>query len=503
MSPPAAEAMVVLVVAPLAAAACAFAWPARGRALALGTAVLLASAAALLAFAVAQEGGVVHAVGGWGAPLGIDLRADGLGALLSLLVALVALPATVHAVADAAGRPDDAAGRLLWPLWLLLLGGLNALFLSADVFNLYVTLELTGLSAVALVALAGGAAALEAALRYLFVGLGGSLLFLMGVALVYGAHGSVALPILAERVTGGPVDAAALALMTGGLLLKGALFPLHFWLPSAHANAPAPVSAVLSALVVKGAFCILLRLWFESFGALATPEAGVLLGLLGGGAILWGSLQALAQARLKLLIAYSTVAQLGYLFLLFPLAFPRAQGWPDAALWSGAVVYLMAHALAKAAMFLAAGNLLRVAGHDRFAELEGFARVLPVSAFAFGLAGISIVGLPPSGGFVGKWQLLLASFEHGPWWGVAVIAAGTLLAAAYVTRVMLCAFAPGMEAPGPGGPAAPLGDRGDRGASAAMEWSAFALGLAAVALGLLAEAPAELLGPPPGAGAGR
>ncbi len=475
------DAMIVLIVAPLAGAASAFLWPARGSAWALGATLLVSVSAVYLAVAVEAGGTVVHEVGGWGAPLGIDLRADGLGALMTLLVALVALPTTLHArgeLGPASGNAEMV--RFLWPLWLLLLAGLNALFLSADVFNLYVTLELTGLSAVALVALAGGSAALQAALRYLFVGLGGSLFFLMGVALSYGAHGTVDLATLGARVGGGSSDAVALALMTGGLLLKGALFPLHFWLPGAHANAPAPVSAVLSALVVKGSFCILLRLWFEAFEGVATPAASQILGLLGFGAILWGSLQALVQSRLKLLIAYSTVAQLGYLFLLFPLA----DGRPDHALWVGTIVFLMAHGLGKSAMFLAAGNILRVAGHDRMAGLAGFARVLPVSVFAFGLAGISIVGLPPSGGFVGKWQLLVAGIERGQWWGVVVILSGSLLAAGYVMRVLMGAFTPTS-------PSAP--DPAARPPSRVAEWSAFALGLAALLLGLLADGPARLL----------
>lgn len=478
MSPGPLDAMIILVVAPLAGAACAFLWPSHERAWALGTTGLLGVAAVFLVVAVERGGVVVHAVGGWAAPLGIVLRADGLGVLMTLLVALVALPTTLHARGGFAGPSrDDATRRFFWPLWLFLLGGLNALFLSSDVFNLYVTLELTGLAAVALVALAGGAAALEAALRYLFVGLGGSLLYLMGVALAYGAHGTVDLPTLGGRVTPGGVDAVALALMTGGLLLKGALFPLHFWLPGAHANAPPPVSAALSALVVKGAFCILVRLWFEGFETVVTPAAGRVLGLLGGGAIVWGSLQALVQTRLKLLIAYSTVAQLGYLFLLFPLA----GAGPAPAPWTGAVVFLMAHALGKAAMFLAAGNILRVAGQDGMAGLAGFARVLPVSVFAFGLAGMSIVGLPPSGGFVGKWHLLVASLERGEWWAAGVIVSGSLLAAGYVLRVLAISFAPG-PAPGP-----------DRPPTAVQEWPAFALALGAVVLGLLAGWPAGLL----------
>ena len=288
-----------------------------------------------------------------------------------------------------------------------------------------------------LVALAGKRAALTAALRYLFVSLSASLFYLLGVGLVYGQCATVDLASLAAKAQPGPTLWVALALMTGGLIAKAALFPMHFWLPPAHANAPAPVSALLSALVVKGSFYILLRLWFEAFPALLTPAVAQLFGLLGAAAILWGSVNALFQTRLKLLIAYSTVAQLGYLFLLFPLATSTEGGFTA---WSGGLIFLGAHACAKTAMFLTAGNILHAAGHDRIKDLDGITHVLPVSVFAFGLAGMSLIGLPPSSGFAGKWLLLNAALAQGQWWWVAVMLVGSLLAAAYVVRVLAHAF---------------------------------------------------------------
>ncbi len=172
-------------------------------------------------------------------------------------------------------------------MWLSLWAALNALFLTDDIFNLYVTLELMGLAAVALVALETHAVA--AATRYLLVGLLGSMFYLLGVGLVYALHGTVDMKMLATTMQAEPAAWMAMALMTAGLLLKTALFPLHFWLPPAHANAPAPVSAVLSALVVKAAFYALLRLWLGPFEPLAPVLAGQLLGILGAAAIIWGS----------------------------------------------------------------------------------------------------------------------------------------------------------------------------------------------------------------------
>jgi formate hydrogenlyase subunit 3/multisubunit Na+/H+ antiporter MnhD subunit len=429
-----------------------------------------------------MAGGVqILRVGGWGAPLGIDLRADGLAVLMLAVSTLIATAVAVYAPRYFLEEHDAESihrERYFWPLFLFLWTALNALFLSADIFNLYVTLELLGFAAVMLIALAGTREALAAAMRYLFISLAASLLYLLGVALVYGQYATVDLPLLAARMQPGPALWIALALMTAGLVAKAALFPMHFWLPPAHANAPAPVSALLSALVVKGAFYILLRLWFEAFHALMTPAVAQVFGALGAAAIFWGSIQALFQTRLKLLVAYSTVAQLGYLFLLFPLASSRDGGFTA---WSGGLIFLAAHACAKTAMFLTAGNILHAAGHDRIKDLDGITHALPVSVFSFGLAGMSLIGLPPSSGFAGKWMLLSASIAQGQWWWAAVILVGSLLAAAYVMRVLARAFTNVAE------------PQTLNRIPPAMEWTALALALLALGLGLVASWPLELL----------
>jgi formate hydrogenlyase subunit 3/multisubunit Na+/H+ antiporter MnhD subunit len=474
-------AMASLILFPLAAAAMAFAVPRLGRGLALGTAGVVGFAVAHLARAVLAGGVRTHRVGGWGAPLGIELRADGLGVLMLIVTALIGVAVALYSQRYfGSGHDGDALHRerYFWPLFLFLWTALNALYLSADIFNLYVTLEMLGFAAVTLVALAGTHAALTAALRYLFVSLSASLFYLLGVGLVYGQAGTVDLPLLAAQARPGPALWVALALMTGGLVAKAAVFPLHAWLPPAHANAPAPVSALLSALVVKGPIYILLRLWFEAFPALLTPAVAQLFGAMGAAAVLWGSVNALFQPRLKLLIAYSTVAQLGYLFLLFPLAAAREGGFLA---WSGGLMLLGAHACAKTAMFLTAGNILHAAGHDRLEDLDGITHVLPVSVAAFALSGMSLIGLPPSGGFAGKWWLLGAGLAQGQWWWVAVMLVGSLLAAAYVMRVLTHAFTR-VEEPATPNPI-----------PAVMEWTALALAGLAAALGFAAPWAAELL----------
>ncbi len=453
-----------LIMMPLLGALGAVLWPRAGAR--LGLLVALAALLSLtgLGYQLLQTGVYHHAIGGWNAPLGIALYADGLSLVMLAITALVGCGVSSYA----SGYFEAAQSSRFWPLWLLLQGALNALFLSADIFNLYVTLELLGLSAVALTALSGSTDALSGAMRYLLATLLGSLAYLLGVALLYHGFGSLDISLLAARIEPTPAAQAALGLICAGLTLKTALFPLHFWLPPAHASASAPVSALLSGLVVKASFYILLRLWLTVFAEL---DSGVdtLLGLLGAAAILWGSLQALRQARLKLLVAYSTVAQIGYLFLAFPLIVA-----PAAAAWIPAAYLALSHGLAKAAMFMAAGNIIRVCGHDRIADLAQPLQRLPLTAAAFALAGVSIMGLPPSGGFIGKWLLLEAALTRNRWDLVVVILVGGLLAAIYVFKVIKPGFSALTTEPAPA--AVP----------ARLEWTALLLALAALALGLLA-----------------
>jgi multicomponent Na+:H+ antiporter subunit D len=300
------------------------------------------------------------------------------------------------------------------------------------------------LSAVALVALSGTATGVMASLRYLMTAILGSLFYLLGIGLLYAQYGVLDLDLLRTVVEVNPATQAAYLCIVLGLLIKTALFPLHIWLPPAHSSAPAPVSAALSALVIKGSFYILLRFHFDVLPRALVAGPAVWLGALGMMAVLWGSLQALRQPRLKLIIAYSTVAQVGYLFLLFPLCFaPGEPGalWPTKA-WAGGVFHALSHALAKASLFLSAGAVLHAAGGDRLCHLRGLGERRPVIATALALASISIMGLPPSGGFVGKWLLLVVALQSGQWWWVVGVLLGGLLAAAYSFRFLRLLFLP-------------------------------------------------------------
>lgn len=473
----AATLLPLAVLAPLIGAGAVVAWPRAGAAAAMVSGIVMLIAAVMAAARVLDGDVVLHHAGLWGPPAGIVLRADGASSVLLALSAVVGLCISLYARVYLVPLEErrDRGARYFWPLWLLVWAALNGVFISTDLFNLYVCLELLSIPAVGLVALEGSRAAVTAAMRYLLVSLAGSLAFLMGVAVVYGGAGALAFGAVATSGMDPGAQRLALALMTAGLIAKVALVPLHFWLPPAHAVAPAPASAVLSALVVKAAFVILLRLWTEPFSS-GGPGGVVVLGLLGAVAVIWGSLLALRQTRVKMIVAWSTVAQVGYLFLMLPML----KQAPEAA-WTGGLMHLTAHALAKSALFLTAGSMIHALGDDGLDTLAGLGQKLPLTFATFGLAGLSLAGMPPSAGFIGKWLLLGAAMRTGQWWWALVIASGSILAVAYVLRVLRVAFLQ---------PAArPLRRQPPR----AMTTAALVLALVALLLGVWSELPVRLL----------
>lgn len=410
---------------PLFGAILAFVFPRAASILGLLAVVGTCAAVALLAREVLAAGEVIVPLGGWTPPLGIALRADGLSVAMLAMTGGVGLLVSLGALDS---LKDIRQRQYFWPLWLLLLTGMNGVYLSTDIFNLYVMIEVIALAAVGLTVLSGTKHAVRAGLEYMYASILGALLFLMGVGFVYLQAGRLDFAGLIASEPSGAMS-AALALMLVGLLLKTALFPLHFWLPAAHANATAPASALLSGLVVKAALYIFLRL--TTYMPLPDEILVTMIGALGAGAVLWGGVQALRAERLKLLVAWSTVVQIGLIFI----AFARAGHVGLAESWKAAALLILAHGVAKAAMFLAAGRIKDEVGHDIIRDLDRAAVRPTLAQFTFALAAISLIGLPPSLGFIGKWSLMEGALAAGYWHWVAVTMIGTLMSVAYFSRV--------------------------------------------------------------------
>lgn len=401
-----------------------------GWAVAVGAGLL--AIVGLLLRRLLQEGPFSYAVGGWAPPWGIELRFDALSAF-SLGIALVGVAVLVFSgrYAQAAVPPQ----RRAWYYSLLLvnLGGLVGFACAADLFNLFVCMELVSVSSYALVAAGGGRIAALAAFKYLVAGAVSSLLVLFAVGILHALTGSLNMADVALRLADvearGPV-LLALGALTAGFMVKAALFPLHLWLPDAHASAPSPVSAVLSALVVKLGVLGLARVLplFAGLDWLALAPLHEGLAWLGAIAIVAGALAALLQEDLKLMLAYSTVSNIGYIVLGLGLATPLAM--------TGGLVHVFYHALIKATLFLAAGAIIHQAGYRTLRDLRGVGRAMPWTGVALSLGVLAIVGLPPTAGFLGKWYLLLGALEAGrPGFAVALLA-GALLIFVYYLRIL-------------------------------------------------------------------
>ncbi len=440
--------LVLALVLPVASLLLAFVAGGRGaERVVLATLPLGLGLAIAIGVATLQGGPPLgYLLGGWVPPLGVVLRADALAAVMMVTTAIVVGGVGIFARTEFHTPAGTAEARAPLAFWLLLLGvwaGLNTVFLAGDLFTLYVALELLTFAAVPLVCLDGQPATLAAALRYALFALMGSVLYLVGTVLLYGEYGMLDIVLLSGRVRADAPTLVACALMTVGLLAKTALFPLHLWLPPAHAGAPPAASAVLSALVVKGSFFIVVRLWFDVMPGVPGLAAAELLAALGAAAIVVGNIVALRQERLKLLIAYSTLAQIGYLFLMFPLAFDPGSGHLErGAALTGGLLQTISHATAKAAMFLAAGLMYGALGHDRIVALGGVGRARPLTVLAFALGGLALVGPPPSGAYLAKELLLQAADESGQWWWGIVMQAGGVLTGGYLVLVLVHALSP-------------------------------------------------------------
>lgn len=373
---------------------------------------------------------VTWSLGGWALPVGIQWS------LNATSVALLAMTTTITGIAGYAGYRHVGSRGEHWTLWWLLWGALNVLWLSRDLFNVYVALELVTLSAAGLIVLSPKDVHGIAALRYVLVAIVASLFYLFGIGILYGLYGTLDVDLISQQATLEPAHTLAALSITLGLLIKAAAVPLHSWLPQAHTRASPHVSAMLSAVVVAVAVYWLWQLWQGPFRALISPSLFATLGCL---SLLWGGINALQQTQLKRLVAYSTVSQMGYALLLLSLP-PTLSTYSLA--YQGTTALLVAHGLAKAALFLIAGALVASHGGDHLHRLTGSAYQHPWLWGGFALAAGSLVGFPPSGGFMGKWWLFIGLWEAERWVTAGLFTLGTLLTAAYFFRVVAIALRP-------------------------------------------------------------
>lgn len=400
----------------------------------LAAAVSSLVCAGLLTGQVAREGAVRSVIGGWSAPAGVEFVVNGFNVPVLLLVSLIATVTAIYSRSSVAGTIDPRRARLLYACLCLTLAGMLGLTVTGDVFNAFVFLEITSLATYTMIAMGRSRRALLASFRYLVIGTVGALFVLIGIGLAYAVTGTLNMADLAQRLAGIHDNRALLAAVVFvfvGLAVKMAVFPLHAWLPGAYAEAPPVVSTFVAATGTKVAIYVFCRFAFTVFGATLVFEVmpidriGLLLAVL---AMLVGSASACFQQDVRYLLAWSSVAQIGYIMAGISLA--------TAAGVSAAYLHIMAHALAKAALFAAAGLLLLRLGSVRLADLAGLGRRMPWTFAAIVLAGLSLIGAPPTAGFVSKWALAIALIERGLWPVLIAMLASSLLAVIYIGRVV-------------------------------------------------------------------
>ncbi len=385
---------------------------------------------AVMSWATIGGEGIYH-LGGWPTPVGIDMRLDALTTLLLLVVSMVGLAVSLYSV-DYMRRFTSRSH--FYSLFMLMVCGMNGVILAGDLFNLYVFLEVAAIASYSLVAFGCAHEELEASFKYIVLGSLSSALILTGVALVYGITGTLNLGHIAERVAETGMEAPlllAFGLFIVGFGFKSALVPFHAWLPDAHPSAPAPVSAMLSGVLIKAiGVYVLARLAFNVFGI--SDIALEMLRWLGLLSMVVGGLLAVGQKDIKRLFAFSSISQVGFMVLGLGLATPLGI--------VGALYHLVNHSMFKSLLFLNAGAVEYATGTRNLKQLGGLNRMLPVTGATSLVGSMSIAGVPPFNGFWSKLIIVLACIESG-YYGLATAAVlVSIVTLAYQLKVQRMAF---------------------------------------------------------------
>jgi len=425
----------LLVVIPLAAAPVVAILP-RGR-LPWAVALIVTSVCAVLAgmqlWAVVHDGVISYELGGWAPPWGIEYRIDAVNAFIALVIAGIAAITMPYALLSAEKEIPEHQIPLFYSAFLLCFTGLLGITQTGDIFNVFVFLEISSLSSYALISLGRKRQALTSAYQYLIMGTLGATFFLIGVGLIYSQTGTLNMADLTARI---PEVLALKTIHTGfafiliGIALKLALFPLHLWLPNAYTYAPTVITVFLAATATKVAVYIMIRILFSVFpdGFVTATPTGDLFIILGLAGIIIASVYATYQVDVKRLLAYSSVAQIGYIAL--GIGFASASGL------TASLIHVFNHALMKGALFMAVGSIIYRIGACRMDNIHGLGRQMPWTFAAIVVGSLSLIGVPGTAGFISKWYLVLAALNQQAWIAVVIILIGSLLAVVYMGKVI-------------------------------------------------------------------
>ena len=385
--------------------------------------------------------------GGWDGvrgPVGIQLVCDGLSRLMLIVINLVAL---VSIIFSRSYMTRFTSTWLFYSLFLLMTAAMNGVVLTGDLFNLFVFIEVAAIASYGLVAFGCESEELEAAFKYMVLGVVASSFILIGVTILYSLTGQLNMAKVSEGISpmgSTPAVLLAAVCLISGLALKSAMVPFHAWLPDAHPSAPAPISAMLSGVLIKacGIYAIA-RIVFNVLGA--TPQyAGVLI-VLGTASMVLGMLMAMGQWDLKRLLAYSSISQAGYIVLALGVAAEAiTRPTPNATVAGlclfGGLFHLFNHATFKSLLFLCSGSIEREVGTREMREMGGLTQRMPVTALCCRIGALSIAGVPPFNGFFSKLIIIIAlglAHQYVLCAIAAAVAVGTLLMYVKVQRYVL------------------------------------------------------------------
>jgi multicomponent Na+:H+ antiporter subunit D len=372
--------------------------------------------AAVLTYQADHSGPQALWVGAWAEPLGIALVADRLSALMTLVSAVVALAVLVYSVGQGLTSDAESAPLSVYhPSFLVLSAGVSNAFLAGDLFNLFVSFEILLFASYVLLTLGGTESRVRAGTIYVVVNLLSSMLFLVAIAAVYAATGSLNLAQLAGRLDElSPSVALVLQLLLLTVFcIKAAVFPLSFWLPDSYPTAPAPVTAVFAGLLTKVGVYAVLRTQSLLFPDSPLTQPLLVAALL---TMLVGILGAVAQSDIKRLLSFTLVSHIGY--MIFGVGLATEPGF------SGAIFYVVHHITIQTTLFLVVGLVEHRAGSTSLLRLGGVARLVPVLGVMFFVPAMNLAGIPPMSGFLGKVGLTDAGIQTGGPLAYTLVAAG-------------------------------------------------------------------------------
>lgn len=385
---------------------------------------------------VKNSGGFLYNIGHYESPFGISFYVGNIESLVTVVFLLVAILILIYSYISIEEEIKLSRVGFYYTLINILIGSLIGIVFTNDLFNGFVFLEVSTLAGCGIIVVKDDAENIKATLKYLILSSLGSGLVLMAIAFIYPVAGNLDMTYISKSIvslheTNRNVIVISASLFMIGLGVKSALFPLHVWLPDAHSSAPTPSSAMLSALVLKPPVIMLIKILYKVYKIEILKEMGILniILILGSLGMIIGSLLAINAKQIKRVIAYSSVAQMGYVF--YAIGLGNELGLVMA------IYHIIGHSLTKSALFLISGSMIKKSGSKYVKDLKGIGREMPITLGLFTVCALSMVGIPVLPGFISKWKLAIATIETGKLYLLGVIMLSSLLNVAYYLPIVI------------------------------------------------------------------